>query len=58
MSDFIKTLGESNQEALAIKFPDEKGYICSNLLCEVVLSRNLEMLLCSNMAEHLKHHHI
>lgn len=35
MSDFIKTLGESNQDALAIKFPDDGGYVCSNLLCEV-----------------------
>lgn len=35
MSDFIKTLGESNQDALAFKFPDDRGYICSNLLCEV-----------------------
>lgn len=35
MSDFIETLGESNQEALAFKFPDERGYVCSNLLCEV-----------------------
>lgn len=35
MSDFIKTLGESNQDALAIKFPDDRGYACSNLLCEM-----------------------
>lgn len=35
MSDFIKTLGESNQDALAFKFPDDRGYVCSNLLCEV-----------------------
>lgn len=32
---FIKTLGESNQDALASKFPDDRGYVCSNLLFEV-----------------------
>lgn len=32
MSDFIKTLGESNQSVLTIMFPDDRGYPCSNLL--------------------------
>lgn len=32
---FFKTLGESNQDVLAIKFPDDRGYVFSNLLCEV-----------------------
>jgi hypothetical protein len=34
MSDFIKTLRESNQDVLAIKFPGDRGYVCSDLLCE------------------------
>lgn len=35
MGGFVKTLGESNQDALDFKFPDDRGYVCSNLLCEV-----------------------
>jgi hypothetical protein len=33
MRDFIKTLGKSNQDALTVIFPDDRGYVCSDLLC-------------------------
>lgn len=31
----MKTLGESNLDELAIKFPVDRSYVCSNLLFEV-----------------------
>ena len=62
MSDFIKTLGKSNQDALAIKFPVD----CSNLLFEVptwaigiMFLRNIKMLLlCSSTTEQSVYHPI
>lgn len=61
MSDFIKTLGKSSQDALAIKFPVD----CSNLLFEVptwaigiMFLRNIKMLLCSSTTEHSAYHPI
>lgn len=57
MSDSIRTLGESNQDAIAIRFPDDRGYACSNLFCEVLtwatvieilFLRSTKMLLLSN----------
>lgn len=35
MSDFIKTLGESNQNAYTIKLPVDRGYACFNLFSEM-----------------------
>lgn len=68
MSDFIKTLGESNQDALAIKIPDYRGFVCSDLLwgmptwatgIGIMFLRNTEMvLLCSSSTEYPVHHPI